>query len=58
MLIQLISVVDFGTGITKNVLSAQTSGLIMLRESVFQFQTNAKLMLKTETVLNATRVMT
>ena len=55
MLIHLTSDADYGTGITKNVLSAQTSGFSMLKESVFQYQTNAKFMLKTETVLNASR---
>jgi hypothetical protein len=55
MLTHQILDVDFGIGIIKNALSALINGFSMPKENVLQFQINAKLTLKTEIALNATR---
>ena len=55
-LTHLISDADFGIGIIKNVRNAHQVGFSMLKDIVLQFLINAKLMLKMEIVLIATKV--
>jgi len=56
MLTHQISDVELGIGIIKYVLSVQVDGFSMLKKHASQFQTNASLMTKLETVLLASMV--
>jgi hypothetical protein len=56
MLTHQISDVELGIGIIKSVLSVQVDGFSMLKKHASQFQTNANLMTKLETVLLASMV--
>ena len=57
LLPQLISDVETGIGIIKNVLAAQRDGLSIKIAFVFQLLTNAPPMLKMDHAFHATRVM-
>jgi len=54
---QLISVAKLGIGPIKNVLPAQTTGFSTQMESVFLYQTNAKLLMLMVLAQLATKAM-
>jgi len=56
--LHLISVVVLGTGKTRNVSNALTTGFSTLTESVFKFLTNAIPLIDQATVYHVTKVIT